>query len=182
MRDHSYKIAIVGTSGSGKSTLAREISEILECDHIELDGYAWEPNWTKKEDEVIVEDVSAACSRCQWVCCGNYSLTRDVVWGHATHLLWLRLPFPVVFWRLFKRTMRRIFTKEPIAGGNIETFKHQFFSKDSIFLWVLKTHWSRVRIYSKILSEGVYPSLKVVELRSQKQIDQFIEQLRKGDV
>ena len=182
MKESELKIVIVGTSGSGKSTLARKISDILECDHIELDCYAWMPDWTKKEDKVLLEDVKVACSRSSWVSCGNYSVTRDVVWGQATHLLWLRFPFPVVFWRILKRTMRRIIHKEPIAGGNIETFWQQFFTKDSIFLWIFKTHWRRVRVYSKILDEGVYPSLKVIVFRSQRQVDAWLEKLKKGEV
>ncbi len=182
MTGQNYRIAIVGTSGSGKSTLAKQISEILQCDHIELDGYAWMPNWVKKDDKAFVEDVSLACSRTRWVACGNYSITQRVVWSQATHLVWLRLPFPVVFWRIFKRTMRLIFRKEPIAGGNFETFWRQFFTKYSIFLWIFKTHWSRVPIYSKIIEEKIYPSLKVVILRSQKEIDLWVESLKKGDV
>ncbi|HXF29354.1 MAG TPA: AAA family ATPase, partial [Chlamydiales bacterium] len=99
------RIAIVGTSGSGKTTVAQQLSTILGCDHIELDAYAWNPGWVKKEDSIIVNDIQKVTQKDSWVICGNYSVTREIVWARATHIVWLNLPVRIILWRLFKRTI-----------------------------------------------------------------------------
>ncbi len=182
MTQNEYRIAIVGTSGSGKSTLARKICDILECDHIEMDAYFWQPNWVEIDEKVFVESIDEACSRKTWVACGNYSNTRDLVWEKATHLIWIKLPFIVVMWQLFKRTMKNIIKKQPIAGGNIETFKQQFFSKKSIFLWAINTHNRRARVYKTLLEEGPYGHLKISILRSNRQVRKWLKELEKKRV
>lgn len=169
------RIAIVGTSGSGKTTLARKLSTLLSCKHIELDAHAWKPGWVMKEKEVIIEYVREATKTSSWVTCGNYSMTRDVIWKEATHLVWLKLPARVVFWRLLKRTVGNILTKRELAGGNVESFYLQFFSKKSIFLWALKTHWKRKRTYPPLLASEDYKHLEVIVLKSQKEIDDWLE-------
>lgn len=171
------RIAIVGTSGSGKSTLALNLCPILHCEHIELDAYAWKPGWKKKDDQELLADVGQAVQHSSWVACGNWGITRDLIWGEATHLVWLKLPFPLVFWRLFKRTIHNIWTKKPIAGGNVESFRQQFFSKHSIFLWALQTHWKRDELYNTLINSGAYAPLEVVILKSQKQIDLWVKKI-----
>ena len=180
MKEDSLRIAIVGTSGSGKSTLARKVSDTLGCNHIELDTHLWLPNWEKNIDDVFLDSVTSACKKDCWVSCGNYSLGRDVVWGCATHLIWLKLPFYLVFWQTFTRTIKRVWKKESIAGGNIETFRQQFFTKNSIFLWIIQTHRRRTRVYEKLLEEGAYAPLKVIILKSRKEMNDFINKLEQG--
>lgn len=180
MKENKYRIAIVGTSGSGKSTLAKQVSDCLGCDHIEMDSHIWLPDWQKREEDVFCESIAAAVKRDQWVSCGNYSIVRDTVWNRASHLVWIKLPFLVVLWQTFCRTMRRIFSKEKIAGGNLETIRIQFFSKKSIFLWVIQTHRRRSRVYSKLIEENAYPNLKISVLRSRKEIRNWLQQLKEG--
>ncbi len=176
MKDH--RIAIVGTCGSGKSTLAQKLCDILHCNHIELDVYGWKPGWKKKTDEEFLDSVGSAIQAPSWVTCGNWGQPRDLIWKNATHLVWLRLPFYLVFWRLFKRTIHNIITKKPIAGGNVETFRQQFFSKASIFLWAFQTHWSRKETYNALINSGAYPHLKVIILHSQKEMDAWIKKIK----
>lgn len=173
MSANNIRIAIVGTSGSGKSTLARKLSKKFNCKHIELDVYAWNPGWVKKTDEEILDSVGKDAKQNTWIACGNWSLTRELIWKEATHLVWLKLPARVVFWRLLKRTLINILTKKEIAGGNVETFTQQFFSKNSIFLWAYQTHWKRDETYSTLIASGVYDPLEVVILKSQKEIDDW---------
>jgi adenylate kinase family enzyme len=179
MSSHNeIRIAIVGTSGSGKTTLAKQLCEIFHCPHLELDAYAWNPGWIKKEDDAFVKEIIQAVKQPSWVTCGNYSITRDIIWKKATHLVWLALPLRVILWRTFKRTLKNILTKRIVAGGNTESFYQQFFSKKSIFLWVLQTHGRRKREYLPLLSSGKYDPLNVLILKSQKEIDQWIQSLK----
>lgn len=182
MKEVKYRIAVVGTSGSGKSTLARKISEVTGCPHIEMDNHCFLPGWLKKEDSVFVEDIESVINDDSWVTCGNYSIVRDSVWKKATHLIWIKLPFWKIFWQVTKRTFHRLFTKQEIAGGNFETIKKQFFSKESIFLWVITTHRRRTRVYSKLIEENAYPHLKVSILTSNREVKEWVNQLKKGKV
>jgi adenylate kinase family enzyme len=54
------RVVVVGTSGSGKTTLARQLAEVLEVPHIELDALHWEPKWTSTPAERMREKVRAA--------------------------------------------------------------------------------------------------------------------------
>ena len=162
----SPRILIVGTSGSGKTTLAKALSQKLHCPHIELDSLGWKPGWVKTPDEEFICAVRDAISAESWVVCGNWSIVKDLLWKRATHLIWLQLPFRIVLWRLFKRTMKNLLTKRKVAGGNQETFFQQFFTKQSIFLWVFQTHWKRKKTYQSLLSSGKYSHLNVVIIKS----------------
>ena len=102
-----------------------------------------------------------------WVMDGNYSSTaRDIVWDRATTLIWLNYPFRVVFWRALRRTVLRVANQEELYSGNRETFRHSFLSRESIILWAITTYHRRRREYRRILDEGVFPHLRVIELRS----------------
>jgi hypothetical protein len=98
---------------------------------------------------------------------GNYSSTaRDIVWDRATTLIWLNYPFRVVFWRALRRTVLRVANQEELYSGNRETFRQSFLSRESIILWAITTYHRRRREYRRILDEGVFPHLRVIELRS----------------
>ena len=54
----------------------------------------------------------------------------------ADTLIWLDLPFPLVMWRLLRRTLGRIRSRQDLWGtGNRESFRGAFLSRDSILLW-----------------------------------------------
>ena len=64
-------------------------------------------------------------------------------------IIWLNFPFPVVLRQAIYRTIKRAYTRETICNGNTESFRKSFFSKDSILIWVLKTHKSMTERYTK---------------------------------
>ncbi len=167
------KIAIVGTSGSGKTTLAKKLSHHLLCPHIEIDAIAWKPGWIKTPDAEIRQKVRDATNCERWVSCGNYSLTRDIIWKEATHIIWLNLPLMTILWRLIKRSITNIVTKKEIAGGNRETLWLQLFTKNSIFVWALKSHARRKRTYPHLFTSPEYRHVNVTILNSQKEIDRW---------
>lgn len=78
---------------------------------------------------------------------GNYSEVQPLVLARADTVIWLDYSFGTKLWRLFKRTCRRVFTREPLWNGNTETFQQAFFSRESIFVWFFKTHWQQRRRY-----------------------------------
>ena len=63
-----------------------------------------------------------------------------IVLERADLVVWLDPPLPTVLRRLGARTVRRVRSGEELWGGNRETWRGAFFSRDSLFLWALKTH------------------------------------------
>ena len=165
----SPRIVLVGSTGSGKTTLARQLSRLLDVPHIELDALNWEPNWTTAPTDVFRRRVQEALEGDSWIVDGNYSAARDLVWPRATVLVWLNYPLRVLIWRLLRRTLRRTLRKEELWSGNRERFFVQFFSRESLFLWLFRTYWRRRRTYPIAFKQPEHSHLEIVHLRSQQE-------------
>jgi len=141
------RVVVYGNSGSGKSTLGRALAERLGVPFIELDAiYHARPNWddlSREEFRARVLEVLAENPN-GWVIDGNYSAARDLILPLADTAIWLKLPFGIVYWRLWKRTLGRMRRHELLWGTNRETIHDQFFSRESILLWGV-THWRSTR-------------------------------------
>ena len=111
---HLRRVVVIGTTGSGKTTLARELADAQGATHVEFDAYRHGPNWTETPDEEFCRLLAEALSGDRWVADGNYNVTRDTVWPRATAIVWLDLPFGLVFWRLLLRTLRRGILRETL--------------------------------------------------------------------
>ena len=164
--DDARRIVVIGNTCSGKTTLARELSQRLGIPYVEMDALHWEPNWAPAPLDVFSQRVADAVRGDAWIVDGSYSKVRDLIWPRATHLVWLDLPLRVKMWRLFWRTLRRSITKEELWSGNRERFRTGFLSRDSLFIWLLKTHWSRRRLVPLAFRQPEHAQLRVVRLRS----------------
>ena len=125
--------------------------------------------------------VSEAAAAERWVMDGNYSAVRDIVWGHATAIVWLNYPFRVVLWRALYRTTRRVISREELFSGNRESFRQSFLSRDSIILWAISSHRRVRQEYRRILYDGVFSHLRVIELRHPAQAEALIASLGRPD-
>jgi adenylate kinase family enzyme len=160
------RVAVVGVTGSGKSTLAAALAAKLGAACVELDALYWEPSWTPAPTDVFRNRVAAALEAERWVVDGNYSAVRDLVWGQADSLVWLDYKLPVIFARLLRRTIRRVSRGEALWNGNRERFAFQFLSRDSLFLWALKTHPKHRATLPALLASEPYRHLAAVRLAS----------------
>ena len=163
---NSDRVVVIGTSGAGKTTMARKLAQTLDRPHIEFDAYRHGPNWTETPDDLFREQLKEALQGDRWVADGNYGVARDVVWPRATMLVWLDYPIYVVMWRLFWRTMRRGVFRQRLWNGNRESLWQHLFSRQSLFLWALQTHWRRRRTLPSALSQPEHAHLDLVHLRS----------------
>lgn len=168
------RVAVVGTSCSGKSTFAAKLAHLLGIPHIELDANYWGPNWTPIDADQFRQRIDDLTSQPRWVCDGNYSVVRDIVWGRATSVVWLNYSLPVVFSRALRRTLKRCMYKVPLYAENRESFRQSFLSRDSILLWVLRTHRGHQREYPRRFAEGAYSHLQVVELWAESDAKRFL--------
>ena len=121
------RIAIIGATGSGKTTFSRQLSRVLDIYHVELDSIMWLPNWQKEDWDVVRQQVQQKMDSRGWVCDGNYSKLRDIVWRQADTIIWLDYPFLLVLYRLFIRTMKRVFLRTRLWNNNRESFRKTFF-------------------------------------------------------
>ena len=173
------RIVVVGSTGSGKSTLAAELARRIGVPYVELDALHWGADWTPVPRELFRERAAVALPPDgRWVVDGNYRVVRDVVWARADTLIWLDYPFPLVFWRLARRTLWRCVTGAELFSGNRERLWSQLFTNDSIFLWLFQSHWRHRREYTEIFAAGEYSHLRVKRLRRPKQTQVWFDSLR----
>jgi adenylate kinase family enzyme len=107
--------------------MATSIASALKLPCIELDCLHWEPNWeavSETNPNEFVRRVSAAISASDaWVSDGNYGMVRDLIWGRATHLVWLDYSRVVVMYRVIKRSIARVFDQKELWAGNREDLR-----------------------------------------------------------
>lgn len=171
------RIAVVGTTGSGKTTLARRTARALDAPHVELDALQWGPDWTPAETTAFRDDVAVALAGDRWVVDGNYSAVRDIVWSRADTLVWLDYSAGTVLWRLLTRTLRRGLRQEELWNGNRERLWTNFLSRDSIFLWMFKTHWKRRRTYAALLAAREHAHLHAIRLFAPREADTWLAEI-----
>ncbi len=172
------RVVVYGPTGSGKSTVATRIAQSIGVPHIELDAIFWKPNWTYTPIEQFRTDISSVLASHPdgWVCDGNYSETRDLILPLSDTVVLLRPSFRVAFWRLLKRTVARCRDGKLLWGTNRETWQKAFFSRSSILLYQM-THWHRFLLRTKQVLQEIPHQASVLELRSVKEIDEFLVSL-----
>ena len=176
-QDFLERVVVLGTSGSGKTTFARELASRLGVPHVEFDAYRHGPNWTETPNDIFRRQLDEALSGDGWVADGNYSLARDIVWPRATSIVWLDYRFSVIFWRLWWRTIGRAVRRTELWNGNRESLWEHFFTKDSLFLWIFKTHWSRSHRYLSAFDLPEYSHLPVLRFRSPGETKRWLDTL-----
>jgi adenylate kinase family enzyme len=173
------KLVVIGTTGSGKSTLAERLAAELGLDFIELDALHWEPNWVEAPVEVFRSRVERATQARAWIVAGNYHVVRDLVWPRAEAVIWLDYSLWVIFWRLWRRTWRRVFFKEELWNGNREHLWTQLklWSDESLFHWLFKTYWRRKREYPLLFAMPEHSHLHVMHFKSVKDTQAWLATL-----
>ena len=174
-----HRINVRGTSGSGKSTFARSLAGILDVPYVEIDHLHWKPGWVESSPEELREKVDLATSGDGWVLDGNYRVIREIVDPRVDTMIWLDYPFWVVFGRVFVRTIRRGVRKEVLWDGCQERLWSQFFSRDSILWWTIKTFRRRrrqCREYMASPPEGV----TAIRFGSPGEAEAFLEEVESG--
>jgi len=158
------RVVVGGETSAGKTTFSRALAERIGVPVIELDALFWGPGWTKAGSEEFRARVLAATTGEAWVIDGNYSSTRDLVWSRADTFVWLDPPFRVLLWRLFRRTNRRIRSREELWNGNRETIRDAYLSTDSLYVWLVRAYGRHHRAWPVAIAE--HPHLRVLRFRS----------------
>ena len=170
------RVSVVGGSGSGKTTTGRAIADRMGVSFVEIDALHWtHPGWELPPLEEFRASVDAATRGDAWVVDGSYGKVRDIVWSRADTVVWLDLPFPLMLWRTLRRTLSRIGSEHLLWGTQRETWRAAFFSRDSLLLFMIRTHHRRVRLYREWLAR--YPHLRLVHLHGPREVERWLEAL-----
>jgi len=179
------RVVVVGCTGSGKTTLAAALSHRLDAKHIELDALHWGPNWTPVPNDQFRAQTAEFAKIDRWVADGNYGAVRDLVWGRADTLVWLDYPFVVLLYRLTRRILQRGIRRQELWNGNRENLRTHFLSRDSLFLWLVKSYRRRQREYPLLLARPEYAHLAVCRFQRPAEADEWlgkVQEIPAGDV
>lgn len=167
------KIAIIGYSGAGKSTLAEKLSNYYSMPKLHMDTLQFQPGWQDSDrDWMEAEMKNFLSEHTNWVINGNYSWCYyEERMQEADQIIFLNFSPWICLFRAFKRYLTyRGKVRESMAAGCPERFDWEFIRW---ILWDGRTKTAKER-YQRVLE--THPE-KVVILRSQKEIDQFLENL-----
>lgn len=165
------KIAVVGTTGSGKTTFARKLSELLNITHIELDNLFWKAGWEESSNEELRERIKIATDKEQWIIDGNYPKSQDLTVEKADTVIWLDCCKTLSLYRVLKRSIFRIYTKELLWDENRETLYRLFSPKVSILYFAYRSYKKKKNRYNKLFSGDSGKNL--VRLTGRKEEKEF---------
>ncbi|WIB27357.1 AAA family ATPase [Curtobacterium sp. MCSS17_015] len=171
------RVLVAGTAGVGKTTTARRIAQAVGVPHTELDALYHGPGWTVLPTfEQEVEDFTA---RGTWVSEWQYRQVRALLVERADTMVWLDLPRRVAFWRLLRRTVRRRLRRTVLWNGNVEPPLWTFVTRrEHILRWGIAKR-NEMRRQVPALADSA-PHLRVVHLRSQREVERFVDRLLVG--
>jgi adenylate kinase family enzyme len=170
------KIWIIGSSGSGKSCFSEQLSWRLGYKNHCLDDLFWVSCWQKREAAAFVKGVSDLIKEDSWIIEGVYSQISADLLGEVDSVIWLDPPLYKLIYRVAKRSIINILLKREICNGNRETFRN-LFSRQSILLFLLKSHRSNRKEYVKYCDYLMHNRPEVVVYRIKEHTQTFINQL-----
>ena len=167
------KVAVIASaSGNGKTTLGRELARRLEVPFVEMDALVHGPDWVETPNEELRARIEPVVASDGWVIDGAYrSKLGDLVLRHADVVVWLDQPIRVWLPRLVRRTHRRVRGQELLWNDNRETWRAALIGRQSLFVWALRMHFRRRRIYAEQLA-----AFPVVRLRSPHEVERWLEE------
>lgn len=169
---------MIGASGSGKTTLGTQIAGRLGVEFVELDALHHGPNWAEPTPEAFRELIAPIVARDCWVIDGMYHQKLGTMVPEAADtILWIDLPLGLTIGRLVRRTMVRLIRNEELWNGNRESLKDAFGGRESLVGWALRTHRRYRNVLPARLAGEIYATKRTVRLRSQCDIDRFLESL-----
>ncbi len=176
------RILIVGSSCSGKTTLAKQLSRLLSIEHIELDALHWLPHWTERDQVEFHSIVSDTVHQNQWIVDGNYrSKLGSLVWDKADTIIWLDLPFAIVYSRVVMRCAKRIFRNQQLWNGNTENLWNLLFRRDSLLYWV-PGHWKNLQDSYGELFKQSFNNKDLLRFGSAEELEAWLANLKQSTV
>ncbi|KAJ3006242.1 hypothetical protein HKX48_000218 [Thoreauomyces humboldtii] len=179
-------ITILGASGSGKSTLADRLALLLDLPAaVHLDDLYFKHGWVERDGDDFrnrIRDALRQQPEERWIVDGNFSRLGVEHWKRTRLFVILDPPYLVTLFRLVRRTLRRIWTREPLFGQKdrnacVETLGRTLLHRDSILLYSFRWWWTGgLQVLERRVRETC-PDTPVVTLRSTADVDRFVASL-----
>lgn len=166
------KIILIGCPGSGKSTLSFKLEDILKVPVLHLDKIYHIDNNTRITREELKQKVDDfARSNSEWIIDGNYISTLDQRIALCDTIIFLDFSTQTCVKNVIERSKKEK-TKDMAEGFDNSKLNPEFLEFVSKFN--LET---RPLVYEKLKA---FPDKKVIILKNYKEVDKFIEKVRKG--
>jgi len=111
---------------------------------------------------------------------GNYREVRPIVWGRANALLWLDYSLLVCLWRLTRRLWRRGVKQEELWNGNRENLWAQLCTRDSLYLWALKSRPRYSRQFAENILRPEHAHLQVFRFKTPRAAEAWLAEVVSG--
>ncbi len=168
------RVSIVGCSGSGKSRLAAELGSLLGLPVIHMDAVHWHPGWERPRSEEWGLRHGELLRPEAWILDGNYGGTMEERIAASDTVILLVRSRATCLVRVFKRSLGRWGRRRPdLAPGCRERLPTLEFLR---WIWI----YNRIhlpRIQRRL--DRVQPEKKVVILRSDAEVEGFLDSLRR---
>ncbi|OFZ45955.1 MAG: hypothetical protein A2577_02800 [Bdellovibrionales bacterium RIFOXYD1_FULL_36_51] len=168
------RIVIIGSSSSGKTTLGALLSKKLLIEHKELDFFFWKSNWQESDFEEFRQKVDAFTRNDKWIVDGNYLKVKDLTWKRATDIIWLDYSLPIILKRFFIRSLTRSLKREVLWNGNVETFKNNLFSTDSLLIWIFKTFFKNRKTFLALKESDEFSNIRFHHFKRPSELKNFL--------
>lgn len=154
--------------------MARRLGERLALPVSHMDFLFWKPGWRQAEPEEFRARIENSVAGDGWISEGNYSSRSfDLRLPRADLIIWLETPRAVCLRRVILRTLLRR-PRPDLPAGCEERL-------DAEFLTFLRYVWTFDRDSRPNLEAAraaIAPEVPVVRLRGERQIDDFLTEIR----
>ncbi len=168
------KIVIIGSPGAGKSTLARELGPMLKIKVFHMDRFFWQRGWKGKTGDTRIDILQEIVREKQWIIEGTYLSSSEPRLNAADTIIFLDT-FPLV---CLQRLMKR---HREYHGRSRRDIPEGCTDKLTLhrMLKVLTFPFRGRRTIRKKLRN--YKSKRIIWLRSDKEVEDFLAQQDGGD-
>lgn len=167
------RVAVVGSGGAGKTTFARELSRRTGLPVVHLDHLYWGPGWveTPSDEWRVIQDERLSAH--EWIADGNYAGTFDVRFRKVDTIIVLAPSR----WRCLSRVLRRTVSNH---GSSVQAPECPERIDVKFLLWVWRYQKDSRPLLDVAIEENAGNS-KVIELKSPREVSQFLESLGPGN-
>jgi adenylate kinase family enzyme len=169
------RVMIIGQPGSGKSTLARALGERTGLPVIHIDKIHWRPGWVERSGEEKTRLCREAEAQDRWIFEGGHSETWDSRVARADLLIWIDRPLALRLWRVLRRTLTGLGRSRPDLPDNCP----ERLDRLPDFVRYIWTTRRTLRARMARLAAAAPPTCRVVRLRSNREVSDFLSSLER---